>query len=389
MEIFDLASRLIGMIGLIAIIFGTVERQQQPWFVRNIEHGLAFGLSAVVCMTFPVVLSNGAVINGRSLFLAFAAAFGGVLPFVVAAIVTTVCHLIRNDVGLTQIVHPMIAAGGLGLAWRWTVARKFGYGLWSLITLGGLVSLVSLLLIILSPSGGGRIFLLLYPAVVGVSMLAALILGLLVDRELRHFKDEKLWRQEAYTDALTKLANKRAFQEDYGELTVGDAIFSLILLDVDHFKRVNDTYGHPIGDEVLRHIAGVLDKGMASDGKAYRLGGEEFAIILRSRDLLETANFADALRQTVFRTLGESAHRLPVVTVSAGIAISTDKEHCREILAAADAALYHAKSSGRDRVSSWLDVLTERLGSEPRALDTNYLRPIAFAPDAHYLHNCF
>jgi diguanylate cyclase (GGDEF)-like protein len=155
-------------------------------------------------------------------------------------------------------------------------------------------------------------------------------------------------RRMAAVDGLTGLANRRAFDEAlitevHRAHRTGQRL-SLILLDADHFKRINDTHGHGVGDDVLRAIGRELLGGRATDVPA-RYGGEEFAILLPACDGAEAVRVADRMRARITTATGRLA-----VTASAGVAsLSEHVADATELLAAADAALYRAKASGRDR----------------------------------------
>jgi diguanylate cyclase (GGDEF)-like protein len=178
-------------------------------------------------------------------------------------------------------------------------------------------------------------------------------------------------RRMAAVDGLTGLANRRAFDE---ALTTevrrarrtGQAL-SLILLDADHFKRVNDNHGHHAGDDVLRAIGRALAGGRATDVPA-RYGGEEFAVLLPSCAGTEAVRVAERLRAAINAETGPLA-----VTASAGVAsLSDDIADERALLAAADAALYRAKAAGRDRTVQAAGALDEPV--EPPARRARQLR---------------
>jgi two-component system cell cycle response regulator len=158
----------------------------------------------------------------------------------------------------------------------------------------------------------------------------------------------------AVTDGLTGLHNHRAFQ-DYLEEQFQTAMrnkqpLALILMDVDHFKQYNDTYGHQAGDEVLRQVAQILQANVREGDFVARYGGEEFVIVLPRTDLESAVAVAERLREAV-----QSAEwQLRPVTGSFGVAcIRPDMETRQELIEAADQALYQAKKNGRNRVEVW------------------------------------
>ena len=158
----------------------------------------------------------------------------------------------------------------------------------------------------------------------------------------------------AVTDGLTGLHNHRAFQ-DYLEEQFQTAMrnkqpLALILMDVDHFKQYNDTYGHQAGDEVLRQVAQILQANVREGDFVARYGGEEFVVVLPRTDSESAVAVAERLREAV-----QSAEwRLRPVTGSFGVAcIRPDMETRQELIEAADQALYQAKKNGRNRVEAW------------------------------------
>lgn len=163
-------------------------------------------------------------------------------------------------------------------------------------------------------------------------------------------------RSMATTDFLTGLANRRYFidrmSEELARLQRLDQLQAAVLmLDLDHFKRVNDTHGHATGDALLKHVASQMRDELRKIDTAGRVGGEEFAIILPGADTDEAKVFAERLRRRIGASplaLGGSA--VPV-TVSIGIAVMRASDSSADAaLIRADQALYRAKSNGRDRV---------------------------------------
>jgi len=173
---------------------------------------------------------------------------------------------------------------------------------------------------------------------------------------------EMVWEMEevsrrSRTDALTGLANRRAFDDQIEQhLAQADRFghpVSLILADVDHFKVVNDTWGHEAGDVVLKSIAGTLQEGVRTVDVCARFGGEEIAIILPQTALVGAVELADRLRAAVgANRIWAGGNDIPV-TISCGVASYPDGALTKEaFFAAADKALYEAKNAGRNCVRS-------------------------------------
>jgi diguanylate cyclase (GGDEF)-like protein/PAS domain S-box-containing protein len=166
-------------------------------------------------------------------------------------------------------------------------------------------------------------------------------------------------RQAAYCDHLTGLSNRRAFFES-AELELArnkktPRPISLIMLDADHFKAINDNYGHPAGDAVLCRLAAAMRAVCREVDVLARIGGEEFAVLLPSVGLADALAVAERLRVQVERSpVLYQRQRIPC-TISLGVAVLDDSTAGFEgLLARADQALYRAKRGGRNQVAEWL-----------------------------------
>jgi diguanylate cyclase (GGDEF)-like protein len=161
----------------------------------------------------------------------------------------------------------------------------------------------------------------------------------------------------AMRDGLTGLYNRRAFDEQLrhalGREDRQKGRLGLVLLDIDHFKKLNDTFGHPAGDAVLRHTAHVVEQHLRRADEASRFGGEEFALILPGTDEAGALRLAERVRDGVEKAqLVFEGARLSV-TVSLGVGVwPSDGKDEETLLAAADRALYAAKQAGRNRVAA-------------------------------------
>ncbi len=164
-------------------------------------------------------------------------------------------------------------------------------------------------------------------------------------------------RAEAAADALTGLGNHRAFHlrisEEIGRAAEIGATVGLIMLDIDGFKAVNDSQGHLVGDDVLRGVAHSLARAVGRED-AYRYGGDEFVVIVPAGDRQKTARIAEALRHAV---AGGANGGEGQVTISLGIASFPETAgSAEELVYGADAAMYWAKSAGKNRVGDWSEL---------------------------------
>lgn len=158
----------------------------------------------------------------------------------------------------------------------------------------------------------------------------------------------------AHRDALTGAANRRALEDVLHSATANDSAFTLLMLDVDFFKRYNDTYGHPKGDACLAQVAEVLMQSVRSpEDVVARYGGEEFAVVLFGASLPEAEQVAARIKAGLeTAAIPHSASTVSDnVTVSQGIACSAKGKTAEQTIAEADAALYRAKQAGRNRWS--------------------------------------
>jgi len=151
-------------------------------------------------------------------------------------------------------------------------------------------------------------------------------------------------------DMLTGLRNRRGFMDAIAPLLRGDRNSVVAMIDLDHFKDINDRFGHDRGDQVLREFGARLVSGLRRSDLAARWGGEEFAILLPDTELDEAEEILNRMRTTL-QAGAFGATRNDPVTFSCGLAIARDHASLSAALRSADAALYEAKRTGRDRVT--------------------------------------
>lgn len=160
-------------------------------------------------------------------------------------------------------------------------------------------------------------------------------------------KENKKLQRQATTDTLTGIDNRFRLQEILGEWEHKSESYSVIFFDIDHFKQINDEFGHDKGDEILIELANLVRQELRSEDIFARLGGEEFVVLLRNAPLERGGEVAERLRQSI------ECHDFPIgrmVSCSFGVAKNQPYEKPEEAIKRADSAMYLAKRSGRNRV---------------------------------------
>ncbi len=203
------------------------------------------------------------------------------------------------------------------------------------------------------------------------TLLLALIIGSLVILAGRMFENTE---RESLSDPLTGLANRRFFQEillrELRRAQRGSQPLSLIIADIDHFKGVNDTYGHSVGDEVLEQVGSIMLSSVRATDFVIRYGGEEFVVLMPETRLADAYQVANKLRKTIGDTILESTSRPGMtlkVSISGGVAaFPSDGQTGEQLILRADRALYWAKEHGRNRISTMADVDGETGGKQAK-----------------------
>jgi len=192
--------------------------------------------------------------------------------------------------------------------------------------------------------------------IAGIVLAVTIVSGALLFRLLKAMRqnerDQEVLEHQASFDALTGLLNRRAFEEaarlEFARARRAGRTLTVLMLDVDHFKNINDTLGHAVGDSALRLLGGMLQNVLRVNDLAGRLGGEEFCVLLPEVGVERAAEVAERLRKSFAETTEVEFSR---VTVSVGVAeICVADQDLEGVLLRADKALYRAKEAGRDRV---------------------------------------
>ncbi|KAA0590268.1 diguanylate cyclase [Azospirillum lipoferum] len=346
----------VGLLALMTLIYGTVLHRlgDRPW-LRQLCLGLLFGAGGVTAMLQSVPILPGINLDVKTVPVVLAAPFGGPLAAILAAGLVSAARAAVGGAGVMPGVVGILMAGAAGLLVWWLVPVPGWRTARPLFVLAPVAALHSLSIFVLPWEVAFPIFVNGGLPIALFTVGGILMLGTMLGRECRRVDTEKMLRDAALSDPLTGLANRRAFFAAIDRTVAGalrhDTPVSLLMLDIDHFKEVNDTRGHDAGDVVLVALSRLLQRSVRQSDLVARFGGEEFAILLPNAPVDGAALLAERLRCAVRDLAIPQDGAILHVTVSIGVSTLTpDIDRADVMIKAADMALYQAKQGGRDRV---------------------------------------
>lgn len=342
----------LGILALVALAFEGALRSCRSDFCRQISAGLLFGAGACASMAIPNEIMPGIFFDMRHVFIMLSAPFAGMIATLMTAMAACLARFYHGGVGMTVGVVGIGISAAIAMTLV-CVLRRDDRAPWIFPLYGACASLALLSLAFL-PSDTA--WSLLKSA--GPALIAGNFIGVVAGAHLLHYQQQRLHHERALAmaakrDTLTGLLNRRAFDEEASALVRSDARepTAVMMIDIDRFKMINDSYGHAAGDDVLRSVGrAILDSARGSDIVA-RYGGEEFALLLPG----STAQNANTVAARIHAALAQAETSCEGdkidVTVSIGVcalAHLSDRP-LRVALQQADAALYDAKRAGRNR----------------------------------------
>lgn len=326
------------------------ERYAKNGWITRLLLGLILGLFGIVLMYSGFYSGQSAYVDFRQLPILLSVYMGGWVSGSIAGVLILIYRLFfLNGLNFASILGAVNILVTLGICILLLRRRKLSLPRWSWTLVCSAVSSVIVFYVLLQDNPW---------ITIGLFTPLYLISGLFAFLMLQYLRksDESLriMREAANRDFLTGLSNLRAFEFMMEQNILSsnryNTPFSLLMIDIDHFKQVNDTYGHPAGDAVLAQLADVLRDTFRPGDHIARKGGEEFAVIVNNCAADKILGIAERLRHNV-----ESNHfYLPdgtvlKLTISAGSATYPDVAEYN-LIEVADQALYRAKSEGRNRV---------------------------------------
>ncbi|MGO4733012.1 GGDEF domain-containing protein [Paenibacillus sp. 2KB_22] len=317
--------------------------------------GLLFGIYGTVLMNYSFPLNETTIVDLRHLAIVTAAVYMGGLASVVTGLVISVLRILMFGISSSAIdagfVMTLIGLSGV----------YFAYASWSRLTkiiTMNLLGITLIFIILMLNTDSMNSLMKVYPLQMTISFVGGIFIYIIAEFINKSNEMLFLLERRASTDHLTNLSNRRQFEKSL-QLELQRARdyqqkLSLLVIDIDRFKKVNDTYGHSAGDAVLKQLGQLLVEHARSADIVSRNGGEEFAILLLDCGNRQAMATAESIRQAVekYHFALPDGHTTRL-TISIGVAVYPD--HCddhddNDFFEQADRALYEAKNTGRNRV---------------------------------------
>ncbi len=336
-------------------------------------------------MLNPIVLGPGLLFDARAVMVALAAPFGGWPALLISAAMTAVYRAMQGGAGVYAGIVGITIVAVAGIVFARLFANKLTAR--HLLTLGLMASTMVFSLFLLPIDLAIMLLSKVALPLTLINSSGVLVLGLFLQSERDRYSFSQEMQQAAEIDSLTKLFNRRKLEliapklgagERYGAKGVG-----VVLFDIDHFKRVNDRFGHAAGDEVLAEVANIIRRNANPSDDIIRMGGEEFAVIMSDARKSGVLALAETVRKEVEALVVFQKSAQISVTISAGVTATNNHDFSlQDLMAIADKALYRAKQNGRNRIEVESEP-TERIfdESETTTYSVAELRAMIPAPE--------
>jgi len=317
-----------------------------PYFI-----GIMAGFTGFILMETSVSISDTIMVDSRHVLIVMSGLLGGPVAPIISGIIIGFSRMVMDGVSFVSFIAGLnsllvgVVVGGLSYKYKMNFKNVPYYFFYSVIQ----SAIVLSFLLYVENLNFLQVFLFILFSLFSFTILLVTLIEL-----KNHFEQIRKIELLSETDYLTGLYNNRKFHQLTKEyLTDSSTPFSMILVDIDHFKKVNHRHGHPVGDEILKELGTRLHNLVSTrEGFVARNGGEQFAILLPNAPPAIGLSIGEKIRSMVARSSFSIAEDQEVsFTVSIGVSSYPDNgSTVQEIYSAADAAMYEAKAIGRNRV---------------------------------------
>ncbi len=316
-------------------------------------NGVIGGLLGIILLHYSIQVNEITILDLRHIPVMLLAYYGGIFPALLAAVIISIGRFLI-DVNFSSIVSlfmMLIMASGAGMIVK-NIKSK-GLQKWTILLFYS-QCIFTIVLYIVVDNFSYVIDIAIYHII--SSFIGGYLTFYLVSYLRSYTQLYMKYKENSQRDALTGLYNVRSFYYFYqvmiDKVNQEGGSCAVCLLDIDHFKNINDTYGHPAGDQVLKQLAKLLKKFMREGEIISRNGGEEFTILLENCSLLQAEEIATRIRKAIEQYTFFMADKKKIrITVSIGVAVYQAGQNTTERLyEVADEALYKAKQNGRNNV---------------------------------------
>ena len=323
--------------------------------------GIMLGTASSILMLYPVELTSDVTFSNRPMFVAFAGLLGGWVGAASALVVAAATRMAIAGPDMSVGILVLSAAAILGALGHIFLNRIQWRPIWSWVTIGGLVSLsVSFVWVLVLPDPARVPSIRNTVAMLAISsLIGAMAAGYLQSRVRDVVERRQLAMAQSHTDELTGIFNRRGLHMAYHSIAFSgqETGVALLTIDLDHFKLVNDRFGHNAGDDLLKLISGRINQLIRKGDIFARLGGDEFVVLLTNTTHEQAESIAKRFCRVinespmVFETSGQLHDAHEMVTASIGVAFTPMlTKRFEDLLKASDDLLYTAKRNGRGRV---------------------------------------
>lgn len=353
-ELVPIFLQNLGIVAIAAVVHEVALQRFRDRRLRSIATTIIVASGAVGSMMVPVEIAPGLLFDLRNVFLVLAAACGGWPAAVVTAVAAGAFRMWQGGVGAVPGVGAITIAAllGIGFARIWPLHRL---NLPRLAVMG-FASTASLTALFILPWDAALKILenMAVPMMIG-NTIGVIVTGLILRHQRNRFREVETLVERAASDALTGLLNRRVFDEEAPRLaqamTEARQSCSVLVIDIDNFKALNDTFGHAAGDKVLKEVAEEIVANTLPSDLVARYGGEEFSVVLPYCNAKNAQHVANRIRRSIETNTVDVRGVKLRVTVSIGVhGVKEGGEPFLDAFDSADTALYKAKSDGKNRV---------------------------------------